>query len=203
MHIICLTGGIASGKSTAAKYLADRGAKVINADLLGHKAYLPGTLAYQQVIETFGEDLVDKKGQIDRKVLGEKVFGNPEALKQLTDIVWPEIRRLAESEIEQSARDNPQQIILLEAAVLFEAGWEDMGDEVWTVVVDPDLAVKRATVRDQVDAESVRRRLDAQLSNEERILRSDVVIENNTTEDDLLDHLKKQWERIQSLQPTP
>lgn len=198
MPVICLTGGIASGKSTATKYLKDQGAHVINADLLGHKAYVPGTRGYQQVIETFGNDLVDEDGRIDRKVLGAKVFGDSDALEQLTSIVWPEIRRLAESEIEQTRSGYPDQIIVLEAAVLFEAGWEDMGDEIWTVVVDPELAVKRASLRDGVDEESVKKRLDSQLSNEERASRSDVVIENNTTQDDLLKQLAKEWRRLRA-----
>lgn len=196
MTIICLTGGIASGKSTAAKYLQEQGAHVINADLLGHQAYLPDTQAYQQVIETFGAELVDKDGQIDRKVLGSKVFGMPDALKQLTDIVWPEIRRLAETEISTHLRSHPEQIIVLEAAVLFEAGWEDIGDEIWTVMVEPEAAIQRASERDNVDAASVKKRIDSQLSNAERAARSNVVIENNTSETSMIGHLNKEWQRI-------
>ena len=99
MRVICLTGGLASGKSTATKFLEQQGAQVIDADRLGHRAYDPGTQAYRQVIETFGEEVVGDDNQIDRKVLGSKVFAQPAALKQLTDIVWPEIRRLAVMEI--------------------------------------------------------------------------------------------------------
>ena len=116
--IICLTGGIASGKSTAVKYLAGKGAHIIDADVLGHRAYDPGTRAHAEVIATFGEDVRADDGQIDRKVLGGKVFGKPDALKQLTDIVWPEIRRLAEAEIQQVQASDANPIIVLEAAVL-------------------------------------------------------------------------------------
>lgn len=195
MKIICLTGGMASGKSTAARYLGEQGADVIDADKLGHRAYEPDTQAYREVIATFGDDLVADDKSIDRKALGGKVFGKPEELKKLTDIVWPEIRRLAEAEIKASDPDN---IVVLEAAVLFEAGWEDIGDEVWVVVVDRELAITRAIARDGFDRESVESRLDSQINNEERTSKSDVVISNNDSEERLLEQLDQQWHRLMS-----
>ena len=193
MKVICLTGGLASGKSTAARYLADLGAKIIDADKLGHRAYDPGTATYDAVIETFGEELVDENRQIDRKILGGKVFGNPDALKKLTDIVWPEIRRLAEEEIRSS---NANDIIVLEAAVLFEAGWEDIGDEIWVIVVDREIAIERCLTRDGLDRAAVESRLNSQISNDERKSRSNVVIVNNKTEADLIAQLDEQWRRL-------
>ncbi len=191
--VICLTGGIASGKSTAVKHLAKQGAAVIDADKLGHQAYTPGTDAFEKVIETFGEELRAENGEIDRKVLGGKVFGKPEALKQLTDIVWPEIRRLAEAEIDRIKTNNPEQIIVLEAAVLFEAGWDDIGDEVWVVTVPRETAIARTMDRDGVDRDAVEKRLDSQLSNEERTSRADRVIENDGSESDFLKALDDAW----------
>ena len=179
MKIICLTGGLASGKSTAAKYLAGKGAQVIDADLLGHRAYDPGTDAFAAVIRTFGDDVLGSDGQINRKVLGSKVFGRPAKLKQLTDIVWPEIRRLAQLEISRLAAEDPGQVILLEAAVLFEAGWDKAGDAIWVILVERETAIKRAMARDGADRQAVESRLDAQLGNEERAARGDLVITNN------------------------
>lgn len=195
MKVICLTGGLASGKSTAARYLGEQGADVIDADKLGHRAYEPDTKAYQAVIATFGDDLVAADKSIDRKVLGSKVFGQPEELKKLTDIVWPEIRRLAEAKIKTSDPDN---IVVLEAAVLFEAGWEDMGDEVWVVVVDRELAIERAIARDGFDRESIESRLDSQLTNEARTSKANVVMTNNDSEEALLEQLDEQWHRLMS-----
>jgi phosphopantetheine adenylyltransferase/dephospho-CoA kinase len=195
MKIICLTGGMASGKSTAARYLGEQGADVIDADKLGHRAYEPDTQAYREVIATFGDDLVADDKSIDRKALGGKVFGKPEELKKLTDIVWPEIRRLAEAEIKASDPDN---IVVLEAAVLFEAGWEDIGDEVWVVVVDRELAITRAIARDGFDRESVESRLDSQITNEERTSKADVVISNNDSEEEMLEQLDQHWHRLMS-----
>ena len=79
------------------------------------------------------------EGEIDRKVLGSKVFGSPESLKKLTDIVWPAIKKMAQQEIESVRAQQPKQVIVLEAAVLFEAGWEDIVDEVWSTLVDLSL----------------------------------------------------------------
>ena len=193
MKIICLTGGLASGKSTAVRYLADKGAKVIDADVLGHRAYDPGTDAFKAVADAFGNDVVGEDGQIDRKVLGGKVFGQPDQLKRLTDIVWPEIRRLAEIQISEYRAEDPDCVIALEAAVLFEAGWDDIGDEIWVTVVDREIAIKRSMQRDGAPRDAVERRLDAQLSNEDRIARAGVVLSNDGTEPELLALLDAAW----------
>ena len=196
MKVICLTGGLASGKSTATKYLQDQGAQVIDADKLGHLAYEPGTQAYRQVIEAFGEDIVQDDSHIDRKLLGAKVFAQPDALKQLTDIVWPAIRRLAELELAGFDALYPDCVVVLEAAVLFEAGWEDLGDEVWVVVVDREVAISRAMGRDGSPREAVEQRLNAQLSNDERVSRAGVVIDNSGDQAQLEQQLAKHWARI-------
>jgi dephospho-CoA kinase len=194
--VIGLTGGIASGKSTAARYLAGLGAHVIDADLLGHRAYEPETAAFAAVVRAFGDDVVGADGRIDRKVLGGKVFGRPDALQRLTDIVWPEIRRLAETEIAEVRSRDPERPVVLEAAVLFEAGWEDAVDEIWVVVVDRDVAVRRAMARDGSDAAAVQQRIDAQLSNAERQSRADVVIDNSGDESALTEQIDTQWQRV-------
>lgn len=196
MRVIGLTGGIASGKSTAAQFLRSLGAHVIDADLLGHRAYEPGTDAHAAVASAFGAEVVGSDGRIDRKVLGSKVFGRPDQLKRLTDIVWPEIRRLAEAEIESQRSRAPRQHIVLEAAVLFEAGWQDAVDEVWVVVVERETAIARATQRDGVDRTAIERRIDAQLSNDERKQRANVVIDNSADPAALERQLTQQWGRL-------
>tara|TARA_R110002072_G_scaffold51389_3_gene137923 strand:- start:9143 stop:9799 length:657 start_codon:yes stop_codon:yes gene_type:complete len=193
VKVICLTGGIASGKTTATRFLEEKGAAIIDADKLGHRVYDTGTQGYLRVIEAFGDDIVGEDYQIDRKILGGKVFGSPDGLKQLTDIVWPEIRRLAELEISSYEALEPDGVVVLEAAVLFEAGWQDMGSEIWVVVVDPEIAIERAMARDGLDREAVEKRLSAQISNEERTAQATVVIENNGTLEEMLAALEKAW----------
>ena len=195
-RVICLTGGLASGKSTAARHLRELGAHVIDADRLGHRVYAPGTAAHARIAEVFGPGVVAADGRIDRKALGAKVFGQPSELKKLTDIVWPAIRRLAAQEIAQARAS--ASVIVLEAAVLIEAGWQDLGDEVWVNVVDREVAITRAMARDGANREAVEGRLDAQLSNAERMALADVVIENNGSEQDLLAQVRRHWQRVKA-----
>ena len=194
--IIGLTGGIASGKSTAAKLLGELGAHVIDADKLGHNAYVKGSDAFNSVVSVFGQDTVGDDGEIDRKVLGSKVFGSPESLKKLTDIVWPAIKKMAQQEIESVRAQQPKQAIVLEAAVLFEAGWEDIVDEVWSTLVDREVAIERATNRDGSDREQVEARIDAQLTNEERAEKADRLIKNSGSEEDLAERVKALWKEV-------
>jgi dephospho-CoA kinase len=193
---IGLTGGIASGKSTAARYLAQLGAHVIDADRLGHRVYEPDTPGFARVVAAFGDDVVGADGRIDRKVLGGKVFGDAAELGRLTDIVWPEIRRLAEAEMAAVANADPARVVVLEAAVLFEAGWQDVVDEVWAVVVAPEVAVQRAVARDDLEPADVERRIAAQMSNDERRARADVVIDNSADPETLLARLDREWLRV-------
>ena len=194
--IIGLTGGIASGKSTAARKLGDWGAHVIDADKLGHRAYLAGTTAFDEVVATFGADVVGDDGEINRQALGAKVFGEGNRLDELTAIVWPAIRRLAQDEITEERQRNPATIVVLEAAVLLEAGWQDLVDEIWVTVVDRDVAVARATARDDVDAAAVEARIDAQLSNEARIAQAQRVLDNSADETALIEQLETLWAEL-------
>lgn len=196
MHVIGLTGGIASGKSTVTAFFRNHDVPVIDADLLGHRTYEPGTDTFAAVISTFGKDLVAADGTIDRRVLGGKVFGKPEELKRLTDIVWPGIRRLASEELAEFETAG-NSLAVLEAAVLFEAGWEDLCDEIWVVVVEPDLAVERLASRNGLDPEAARARINSQLSNAERLSRADIVIENNSTLDALNGRIEEAWSELQ------
>jgi dephospho-CoA kinase len=191
-----LTGGIASGKSTVARYLAQLGAHIIDADALGHRAYERGTRGFERVAAAFGDEVVGADGRIDRKVLGGKVFGDPARLKELTDIVWPEILALAEVEMAEVARRDPARIIVLEAAVLLEAGWDSAVDEVWAVVVAPEVAVARAQARDGLSAVDVQRRIAAQMTNDQRRARADVVIDNSGGTETLLARVDREWLRI-------
>ncbi len=196
MITVGLTGGIASGKSTVARELASRGARVIDADKLGHRAYEPGSEAHRQVIAAFGPEVRSPEGLIDRPALGAKVFGKPDQLKRLTDIVWPEIRRLAAAEIAAIRAEELSAVVVLEAAVLFEAGWEPLVDEIWVVMVDRDTAVARAVMRGGLSGEQAEARIEAQLTNAERKKRAHVVLDNSGDEAALVRQLDAQWARV-------
>ena len=177
MFTIGLTGGIGSGKSTVAGVLNDLGAKLVDADRVGWEVYRTGTGGYRSVVDEFGEEVVGPDGEIDRKRLGSIVFGDPARMEALTGIVWPLIAGAVADRIgEEAARGTL--ILVVEAAVLFEAGWENLFDEIWVVTAREETAVERLISRDGVTAESVLARVAAQIPDEERVRRADAVIDN-------------------------
>ena len=197
MRSIGLTGGIASGKSTVVKQLQELGAATIDADILGHQTYEPGTDTFRQVVEAFGEDLVAEDGTIDRSKLGPKVFGNEGGMKRLTDIVWPGIRKLAEAELQRLEADGSE-IAVLEAAVMIEAGWQDLVDEVWVVAVSRDTARERLMARNNLSAKDADSRIDSQISNDERLKHADVLISNDCSMDEAADRVARAWAGLQA-----
>ena len=196
MRSIGLTGGIASGKSTVVELLQEFGAATIDADKLGHQTYEPGTDTFRAVVAAFGDELVAEDGTIDRRVLGGKVFGKPEELKRLTDIVWPGIRALAAAELERLAAAGQTEIAVLEAAVLIEAEWQDLVDEVWVVSVSPQAARERLMARNNMSAEDADARINSQLSNDERLEHADVVIDTDCPLEDVHGRVEAAWAEL-------
>ncbi|MFK7827150.1 MAG: dephospho-CoA kinase [Oligoflexales bacterium] len=176
--LIGLTGGIASGKSTAAEILKKMGCLVINADQLGHETYQKGNYTYNEIISFFGNKILDKQEEIDRRKLGSLVFADKTKLNKLCDIVWPEIKSLGKKKIVQTRIAQPQANIILEAAVLLEASWDNMVDEVWVIYVEPDLALKRLMSRNQLSLPEAQARLAAQMTNTERLSKANASYEN-------------------------
>jgi dephospho-CoA kinase len=173
---IGLTGGIASGKSVVSKMLSDAGAFVVDVDKVAQATYAKGTPGFDQVLETFGDKVVGGDGEIDRRVLGGLVFGEPDALQQLTDIVWPLTRaRIEAIKAEEATRD----VLVFEAAVLIEAGWWDLVDQVWVVTAPLAVARERLMARNGLNREQADARINSQMTNEERAPFADVVIEND------------------------
>lgn len=197
MRVLGLTGGIASGKSTAAERLKELGAIVLDADRYGHRAYDKDSEGFHAVVNEFGHDIVGEDGEIDRRILGGKVFGAPDQLKRLTDIVWPVIRQFATAEIGELREGEPQTVIVLEAAVLIEAEWQDLADEVWVVHVDPDVAKKRLMDRNNLDADAAQARIDSQITNEERLGHADIDIANGGTLAQFLAGIDGEWQNLQ------
>jgi dephospho-CoA kinase len=193
--VIGLTGGIASGKSVVSRMLAERGALVIDADKVGHEAYAPGSDCYRLVIDAFGADIVASDGQIDRKALGAKVFGDPEQRKRLEGIVWPWMRATMDGRL-QRLREEGVPVVVLEAAVLIEADWIPIVDQVWLVTVPPEIAKERIMSRNALSAEQAEQRIAAQLTNEERARHAQVIIDNSGTLQDLEQRVGAEWDRL-------
>lgn len=197
MIVIGLTGGIASGKSTAAEQLRKLGTVIIDADRVGHRSYEPGTPGFEKVVNAFGHDTVGKDGLIDRRVLGGKVFGAPQELERLNAILWPEIRRLIAEEIAQIREHDKDSVIVIEAAVLIEAGWQDLCDEVWVVTTNPEVAIERLQSRNGLTREAALARINAQMTSKERAAYGQVVVDNSGTEEQLVQKVDRAWRVLQ------
>ena len=195
MRVIGLTGGIASGKSLVSQQLAELGAVIIDADKVGHETYRQGSEAYRAVVEAFGRDVVGADGEIDRRALGGKVFGDPEARRRLEEIVWPAIRQVVQQRL-AGLRDQGTSVVVLEAAVLIEASWTDLVDEVWLVEASPETVRGRLADRNGLTAEQAQARIRAQLTNEKRRPYAQVIIENDGSLDDLRRVVDEAWSKV-------
>jgi dephospho-CoA kinase len=196
MITIGLTGGIGSGKSTVARMLFDRGAAFVNADLVGHRSYRRGSATYDRLVETFGAEIVGANGEIDRQALGQRVFADPDDRQRLNDIVWPAMAEIMARDLE-ALRSKSERVAVLEAAVLLEASWQWLVDEIWVVVASPTVATQRLEAKG-VAREQTEARIRTQLSNEERCRQSDVVIENDGTLAELEGRVQTLWEALQA-----
>jgi len=195
MITVGLTGGIGSGKSTVARILSETefGAPILDADKVAHTTYAPGGPAYDAVIAAFGAQVLAPDRTIDRKKLGAVVFGNPEQLSKLTAIVWPAtfdgIRRSV-AELRASGAKLP---IIVEAAILIEANWQPLFDEIWLVRAPREQVVARIEIQRGLKPAETDARIRAQLSDEDRAKHATLVIENNGSIEELRDLLKTLW----------
>ena len=195
MKVIGLTGGIGSGKSTVSQLLAEIGAVIIDADRVGHEAYQPGTGTWHALVDAFGEQILAPDRNIDRKKLGSIVFKDPDTLKKLNSIVHPRMYEMMKERIEQYRQDG-QKVVVLDAAILLEAGWDTLVDEIWVTVASEDVVIERATKRTGLPEEQIRSRIRSQLSNEERIKHAREVISNDGDLRELKEKVKKLWRKI-------
>lgn len=172
-YIIGLTGGIASGKSTVAKYLESKGVGLINCDILGHRAYDVGTRGNAVVREMFGESIALEDGSIDRRKLGAIVFGNKKELNKLNQAIWPLILDQVKEEIARLAQIS--KMIVVEAAVLLSAGWQNHVHEIWSTFIPEKEAINRLQLRNKLTESEARLRLSSQPHNSDYIDQSHVV----------------------------
>ncbi|MDY6843730.1 MAG: dephospho-CoA kinase [Thermodesulfobacteriota bacterium] len=195
MKTIGLTGGIASGKSVVSQCMSELGAYVIYADKVGHEVYNPGTSAFHLIVDYFGSDIVSVDGTIDRRKLGGIVFNDKEALDALNRITHPRMYDKIKADIGEIKKKGASPAIVLEAAILIEANWFSLVDEVWVVITTVENAIERIMTRNGLSENEARARIASQLSSEERTRYGDVVIHNDGTIDDLRCHINELWKR--------
>jgi len=196
MKVIGLTGGIGSGKSMVSQFMQELGAVLIDADTVGHEAYQPGTDTWRELIAAFGEQILASDNSIDRKKLGGIVFGNSESLARLNQIMYPRMHQMMGDRIEECRRQGVE-VVVLEAAILLEAGWNQLVDEVWITVAPESVVVERTRERTGLPEEQILARIRSQMSSEERAKHADVVINNDGSLEELKDKVRELWEGVQ------
>jgi len=193
MLIVALTGGIGAGKSLAAQYFSDLGARVVDADQLARVAIERGSTGFDEVILRFGEEIL-RDGDIDRKALAHIIFSDPQAKEDLEAIVHPRIRELFAVVVSDL---QPEEILIYEIPLLAETGSAKNFDLVITVEADLEIRKDRLRKRGMFISE-IERRLANQASREEREALADYVITNDGEEDQLLRAVENLWEELLS-----
>ena len=192
MLVIGLTGGIGTGKSEVTRLLGSLGAAVINADQVGHEAYKPDSESWKEVVKTFGEAILRTNREIDRQKLGAIVFGDPDQLAKLNRIMHPRMAGIVSEQLE-SLRVQGAKVVVVEAALLFEAGWDSLVDEVWATDSPVEAVIERLQARNGMSAEEVLKRIDSQMDNSERLSRAHVIVDNGGNVADLESTVDRLW----------
>ncbi|MCK9859295.1 dephospho-CoA kinase [Paenibacillus sp. ATY16] len=181
---IGLTGGIATGKSTVAAMLAERGAMLVDADQVAREVVMPGEPALEAVASAFGQAVIHTDGTLDRKALGGIVFNNRDLLAQLENILHPAIRNRMQQRIRQYEEQNPRQLVVADIPLLYETGQEKLYDGVMVVYVPQALQLKRLMERNGIAEEEAQRRIGLQMDIEQKRGRADWVIDNSGSLDE-------------------
>ena len=188
-----LTGGIASGKSTVSRILAEKGAVLIDFDEMAHAVQDPGGPVWREIIRHFGREMLLEDGTIDRRKLGETVFADREKRELLNRLVHPAIfeewrRRLAE--IRERLADA---IVVSDIPLLIEAGMKGMVDLVLLVYITPEEQIRRVMARDGFSREEAERRLAAQMPIDEKLRWADIVIHNGGSPEETRKEVCRVW----------
>ncbi|MGI8459905.1 MAG: dephospho-CoA kinase [Propionibacteriaceae bacterium] len=187
---VALTGGIGSGKTAVSDKLGELGATVIDSDLLAREVVAPGTPGLAAVVDRFGSDLVTTDGALDRAALGQLVFAEPVARRDLEAIIHPLVRQAAAARASAAPADA---VVVQVIPLLVETGQQGAFDLVVVVDVDPATQLSRVIARGGVDATEAARRIAAQASREQRLVVADVVIDNSGDRRQLDARVERWW----------
>jgi dephospho-CoA kinase len=187
MFSVGLTGGIASGKTTVSNLFADLGVPIIDTDVISRELLQPGELAYQQVCDHFGSDILEADGEINRAALRKLVFSNPEHKSWLEKMLHPLIYQRTHDAIKQHAR---AAYVLVVVPLLFESSFQSLADRVLTVDCPAEQQIRRLMKRDNIDEDLARSMLAQQLDNAQRRARAHDIIDNREDDADLQAQVK-------------
>ncbi len=192
MFVIGLTGGIGTGKTLVSNILEELGAAIVNADLLGHEVYKPDTEGWQEVVESFGDGVLTPDREVDRRKLGAIVFSDPDAMSRLNAITHPKIYRMVEERVKE-LDDQGIKVAVVEAALLIEAGWTPVANEIWVTTSFEEKVIERLKSRNNLDEDAIRARIRSQMTQDERVTYADVVIDNNESLEELGKQIQQLW----------
>lgn len=195
MKVIGLTGGIGSGKSTVSSYLKEQGFLILDADQIAHDITKKGSPVLQKIADAFGADMLDAEGNLQRKKLAAVAFSTSENKALLESLTTAEVVRLISETVAQLRKTKDYDIIFIDAPLLFEAGVDRLTDLVWMVSADEEIRIERVMNRDQISREDVLQRIANQMSNEEKIERSQEIIDNSTGKEELYRQVKALLEK--------
>ena len=196
MILIGLTGGIGSGKSEVARLLADRGAEIIDADVIVRELQQPGAEVYEKMIELFGDEVVAADKSLDRTAIAKNVFTDESLLKTLNQLVHPIVKRVMNERVE-AFRDT-KKVVILDIPLLVENPREGL-DGVLVVDLDAEIAVKRLVEQRNMSADDARARIAKQATREQRLAIADHVIDNSGDRNALSQKIEIAWSWIKSL----
>lgn len=197
MKLVGLTGGIASGKSTAATILESLGAAVVNADTLAREVVEPGREAWQEIIAAFGSEILQSDRTLDRQKLRTLIFNNPDARRKLESIIHPRVRALAERRIAEHGAAG-YAVVVYEVPLLFEGRLHEWLRPVILIACDIEIQIERLQQRDGLDRVQAQKHIEAQMNLEEKRRLADYVIENNGNLEDLKRQVKAVLETIKT-----
>ncbi|MGZ8443562.1 MAG: dephospho-CoA kinase [Candidatus Binatia bacterium] len=197
MKLVGLTGGIASGKSTAAKILTRLGAAIVDADVLSREVVAPGHEGWKEIVATFGSEVLQADQTLDRQKLRTLIFNNPDARKQLEAIIHPRVRALAERRIREHGEAG-YAVVVYEVPLLFEGNLHEWLRPVILVACDVEIQRQRLRQRDGLDAAAAQKHIDAQMSLEEKRKLADYVIENDGSLADLESQVRAVLAKIEA-----
>ena len=188
---IGITGSIACGKSTVSDYLKEKGYTIIDADKLGHVA-LTSEDVKRRLSETFGANIL-VNNEISREVLGKLVFGNDNNLKKLNNIIHPKIKELI---LKLQEEHENEDLVFLDIALLYEANFVDLVEKVAVVYVDEDIQLKRLMTRNSLSKGEALKRIESQMSPQEKASLGDFVINNSYSKEDTFQQIDEILEKL-------
>jgi dephospho-CoA kinase len=198
MLTIGLTGGIAAGKDSVAQILETQGAEIIDADKIARKLLEPGQAAFDKVVSTFGRDILDFEGSIDRKILADIVFKDETKREVLNSILHPAIIDEEWNKVLALKRRKPEAIAVINAALLIESGNYKDVDKLILVVANEALVIKRLMERDGLSREGALSRIASQMPEDEKRNYADYIIENNGSLEDLRGKVRQLFKALKS-----